>query len=215
MRCGIFRLSLGVALLAGAPLHAPAAERVLLEAAKLAEWEFVTPGAVAPLDGVAVVQADGSLAFAGRPTGFVATKAEHRDYRLHLEWRWTDQPGNGGVLVHIVGGPKDRAWPESFQMQTKIGRVGDLLPMAGATFAEPLTSAPGATAVKARLAADNERPAGEWNCCDVTCRDDTIIVEVNGVEQNRVTGCSLRAGRIGLQFEGAPFAVRAVRLVVD
>jgi hypothetical protein len=37
-------------------------------------------------------------------------------------------------------------------------------------------------------------------------------VTINGVAQNHVTGASLHAGRIGLQFEGAPFAVRAVRI---
>jgi hypothetical protein len=32
----------------------------------------------------------------------------------------------------------------SLQVQTKHGNAGDLLPMAGASFDEPLTSAPGA-----------------------------------------------------------------------
>lgn len=199
----------GLALFAGRML---AAERVLLDASSLDAWEFVTPEKVAPVDAVCAAQLDGSLVLTGKPTGFLATKASHHDYALHVEWRWTEKPGNGGVLLHIASGPKDRAWPVSFQVQTKHKAAGDLLPMAGATFAEPLTSAPGATQVKARTGADAERPAGEWNSCDIVCRGDTISVSVNGVEQNRVTGCSERAGRIGLQFEGAPFAVRAVRI---
>lgn len=198
-------------LIAIAPLAA-AEPRPLLSSAELAEWEYITPEKTAALDGVCVAEADGSLRFAGKPTGFVATKASYGDYRLHVEWRWTEKPGNGGVLLHITTGPKDRAWPESFQVQTKHHSVGDLLPMAGATFAEPITSPAGAAAARGRTAADSERPAGEWNSCDVVCRGGEITVTINGVEQNRVTGCSARAGRIGLQFEGAPFAVRAVRI---
>ena len=118
------------------------------------------------------------------------------------------------MLVHISSGPKDRAWPLSLQIQTKHGAAGDLLPMAGASFAEPLTSAPGAaTAIKAHTAPDSEKPAGEWNTCDVTCRDDTIEVTINGVLQNKVTRTTPRAGRIGFQFEGAPFELRHVSLV--
>jgi hypothetical protein len=86
--------------------------------------------------------------------------------------------------------------------------------MAGAAFAEPLTSAPGAaTAIKAHTAPDSEKPAGEWNSCDITCRGDTIEVLVNGVLQNRVTGASLQGGKIGFQFEGTPFELRGVTVV--
>lgn len=189
-----------------------AGEQVLLGARMLAEWEFVTPEKTAALDGVCVAQPDGSLTLAGKPTGFIATKASYENYRLHVEWRWTEKPGNGGVLLHIASGPKDRAWPLSFQVQTKHKSVGDLLPMAGATFAEPITSAAGAAAARGHAAADSEKPAGEWNSADIVCRDGEISVTINGVAQNHVTGTSLRAGRIGLQFEGAPFAVRAVRV---
>lgn len=196
----------------GATWMTVAAERALLDGATLAEWEFVTPEKVTSLEAVAAAQSDGSLALAGKPTGFIATKTTHRDYRLHVEWRWTEKPGNGGVLLHIASGPKDRAWPLSFQVQTKHKSVGDLLPMAGATFAEPITSAAGAAAAHVRTAADSEKPAGEWNSADIVCRGNEIEVTINGVAQNKITGVSVSEGRIGLQFEGAPFAVRGVRI---
>jgi hypothetical protein len=160
------------------------------------------------------VTPDGVIVAGGQPVGFLATTSSHANYRLHAEWRWPGKPGNSGILVHISSGPKDRAWPLSFQMQTKHQSAGDLLPMAGATFAEPLTSAPGAaTAIKGHLAADSEQAVGEWNTCDITCRGDTIEVLVNGVLQNRVTGCSLQAGKIGFQFEGVPFELRRITMV--
>lgn len=184
----------------------------LFHGTDFAGWEFVSVPAM-DIQAVCQVQPDGVIAVTGKPVGFLATLTSHRDYRLHAEWRWPAKPGNGGVLVHISSGPKDRAWPLSIQIQTKHGNAGDLLPMAGASFAEPLTSAPGApTAIKARTAPDSEKPAGEWNTCDITCRGDTIEVVVNGVLQNTVTHAVPSDGRVGFQLEGVPFELRHVRL---
>ena len=186
----------------------------------LAGWEFVG-NPPTDITTVCTVRPDGVIAATGLPVGFISTVTTYANYSLHAEWRWPAvrpverpvKPGNSGLLVHISSGPKDRAWPLSFQVQTKNKFVGDLLPMAGATFAEALTSAPGAaTAIKGHTAPDSEKPAGEWNSCDVVCRGDTIEVTINGVIQNRVTGCSLAGGKIGFQFEGVPFELRAVNL---
>lgn len=174
-------------------------------------WELVSTSP-APLAESCRWTTDGVLAVTGRPTSFLASTTTHADYVLHVEWRWPEKPGNGGVLVHIRSGPKDRAWPLCYQVQLKHGAAGDLLPMAGATFAEPLTSAPGTTPVRAHLAPDSEKPPGEWNSCVITCRGDTLEVSINGVPQNRISGCSLRSGQVGLQLEGAPFEIRGLRL---
>jgi hypothetical protein len=177
-----------------------------------AGWEYVGSPATA-IATVCTIGSDGVIAATGTPVGFIATTAPHANYHLHAEWRWPGKPGNGGVLLHISSGPKDRAWPLSFQVQLKNKAAGDLLPMAGATFAEPLTSAPGAaTPLKAHVAPDSEKPVGEWNSCDINCRGDTIEVSINGVAQNRITHCSLTGGTIGFQFEGAPFELRQVSL---
>lgn len=210
MRCLLSVLA--ACVLSGA--MAPAGEvRDLFPGGSLAGWEF-TGSPATDIATLCTARADGVIVATGQPVGFIATKAGHKNYRLHAEWRWPGKPGNGGVLVHISSGPKDRAWPLCFQVQTKHGAAGDLLPMAGAAFAEPLTSAPGAApAIKAHTAPDSEKPAGEWNTCDITCRGDTLEVVINGVLQNRVTGTSLQAGKIGFQFEGTPFELRGVTVV--
>jgi hypothetical protein len=59
---------------------------------------------------------------------------------------------------------------------------------------------------------DSEKPAGEWNACDITCRAGTLEVRINGVLQNRVTQRQPAAGRIGFQLEGTPFELRRVTL---
>ena len=189
----------------------------LLNDKDLAVWELITlPTTPADLATVCKYNADGSLAVAGKPVSFLATKVSYENYQLHAEWRWpadAAKNSNGGILVHIASGPKDRAWPLSHQIQTKIKSVGDLLPMAGATFAEKLTSAPGAaTPQLAHAAPDSERPFGEWNSADITCRGDTVEVTINGVPQNRITKSAPAAGKIGFQLEGMPFEVRNVRI---
>jgi hypothetical protein len=42
----------------------------------------------------------------GKPNGYMRTKAEYKDYRLHLEWRWPGEPTNSGVLLHAKGPDK-------------------------------------------------------------------------------------------------------------
>jgi hypothetical protein len=175
-------------------------------------WELQTTPAAAVVDAFQMLP-DGVIASAGKPSGFIVTRESYRNYKLHVEWRWPGKPGNGGVLLHISPGTFDRVWPVSLQVQTKFGNAGDLLPMAAASFAEPLTSAPGAeTRIKARTAADSEKPAGEWNVCDIVSRDGMVEVTVNGVLQNRVSNVSPASGRIGFQLEGTPYELRRVEL---
>jgi hypothetical protein len=198
------------ALLTVAAARAADQPSALFNGRDFSGWEFIanTPADIAM---ACRYKPDGVVAVTGQPVGYIATTATHRNYRLHVEWRWPAQPGNGGVLLHIVSGPKDRQWPVSFQAQTKNKSVGDVLPMAGATFADPLTSAPGAaTPLRAHTAPDSEKPAGEWNACDIVCRGDTIEITVNGVVQNKISGCSAQGGKIGFQLEGVGFELRNV-----
>jgi hypothetical protein len=178
----------------------------------LGALDVVTSPAAAP-DAVWQVRPDGVVAVAGKPSGFIATRATYTDYRLHVEWRWPGKPGNGGVLLHVASGPKDGVWPYAIQVQTKHGAAGDLLPMAGATFHEPLTTAPGAyPPIKARTAPDSERAPGEWNSMDVLVRGGCIDVSINGVYQNSVTLAQPATGHIGFQFEGTPYELRNLRV---
>ena len=178
----------------------------------LGALDIVTTPA-APLATVWEPRAGGVIAVAGKPSGFIATRDTYTDYRLHVEWRWTGKPGNGGVLLHVASGPKDGVWPYSIQVQTKHGAAGDLLPMAGATFNEPLTTAPGAyPPIKAHVAADSERPPGEWNSMDVLVLGGCIDVTINGVAQNAVTIAQPATGRIGFQLEGTPYELRNLRV---
>ncbi len=195
------------ALAAAARAAAPATD--LWNGRDLTGWTFVTNPAV---DVATVCHAtpDGALAAAGRPIGYLlAAPGTYANFKLHVEWRWPEKPGNGGILVHIASGPKDRQWPLCFQIQLKAHRAGDVLPMAGATCAE--LPQPPATQVD-KIGVDSEKAPGEWNTCDIVCQGGSIECAVNGVPQNRVTRCAPGEGKIGFQFEGAPFELRHVRL---
>ncbi|MES2898180.1 MAG: DUF1080 domain-containing protein [Pseudomonadota bacterium] len=175
-----------------------------------ADWEaHTTPHAL--LADIVTMLPDGVIAISGKPAGFIATRTSYRNYRLHVEWRWSGAPGNAGVLLHISPGPMDRVWPLSVQVQTKHGSAGDLLPMAGARFAEAVSGGP--VAIKARMGANSELPVGQWNTCDIVARDGVVEVSVNGVPQNRASALAPGAGRIGFQLEGAPYELRRVTLV--
>jgi hypothetical protein len=203
-------------LLATIGLAGAAAPAELFNGKDLTGWELVASPA-ADLAVVCHVTADGVMAVVGKPVGYLATAGTYQNYRLLLEYRWTaksDRPANGGVLVHIASGPVDRdTWPLCFQIQTKEGRAGDLLPMAGAKFAEALSTAPDAkTPQLDRIGLNSEKPVGEWNSVEIVCRGDTIACSINGVRQNRATKCEPQAGKIGIQLEGFPFELRNLRL---
>ncbi|HVW21923.1 MAG TPA: DUF1080 domain-containing protein [Opitutaceae bacterium] len=204
--------------LAAAPARADVTppDLSLFNGKNMTGWTLVTPQN-APIDSVCHATPDGAMAVAGKPIGYLLSDADYPNYRLHVEWRWpadAAKNSNSGILVDLKGGPVDRdTWPVSIQVQTKTGRAGDLLPMAGATFAEPLSTPPGAPIPqKSRLAAGNEKPLGEWNSCDVVCKDGTLEVTVNGVLQNKVSGCKPGSGRVGIQLEGFPYELRNLRL---
>jgi hypothetical protein len=216
------RFLLVIALLSSgfaASAETPAQTITLLNGRDLSAWELIAPpGVAATLESSCHYNADGSLAVTGQPMSYLATKESYENYRLHVEWRWpvtAAKNSNSGVLLHVSSGPvAPTAWPVCFQVQLKLNRAGDLLPMGTAKFAEKLSTAPDAKTpqldrIDPRSA---EKPLGEWNAYDIVCRGSVIEVFLNGVPQNSVTACAPASGRIALQLEGTPYELRHLRL---
>jgi hypothetical protein len=153
--------------------------------------------------------ANGVLQCTGRPAGYMRTEQAYADYHLHVEWRWPAKPGNNGVLVHTTG--KDTVWPKSLECQLASGNAGDFWVIGGVETAE---HAKGGSRVKGRrtvkLKDSSEKPPGQWNRYDIICKDDWVVVLVNGVLQNVATECSEQAGAVCLQSEGAPIEYRNI-----
>lgn len=69
---------------------------------------------------------DGMLVSLGTPGGHLITDKEYKNYRLEIDYRFVDKPGNCGVLVHAS---KPRAlydmFPQSLEVQMASGDAGD------------------------------------------------------------------------------------------
>ena len=150
---------------------------------------------------------DGIISIKGDPFGYMRTKEKYSDYILHVEWRWPVEPTNSGVFIH--GQEPDAIWLKCIECQLMHGNAGDLVCMSGADIKERTDKS---TIVVRKMSESSEKPVGEWNTMEVTCRGNTIEVVVNGVLQNKATESNISSGSICLQSEGKEIHFRNVYL---
>jgi hypothetical protein len=159
---------------------------------------------------------DGMIYNAGVPNGYLRTKEIYGNFKLHLEWRWVDQPVNSGVLLHVQ--EPDRLWPLSVECQLQHGNAGDIVLIgegAGITVNDSTYAvSPGGSQflVIGKMEGSSENPPGGWNSYDITCNEGNLELIVNGVLQNRGSGLTLGPGYILLQSEGAAMQFRNLKL---
>ncbi len=155
---------------------------------------------------------DGMIETVGKPLGYLRTRKEYENYRLHVEWRYPGEPTNSGVFLHTNG--PDKLWPEHFQAQLKYENAGDFIVHGtgnSAILRDTLyTSTADQRPLIPKWNPTNENPAGEWNSYDIICKDDTIELSVNGLLQNEATNCSMTKGGVGLQAEGSKIQFRNI-----
>jgi len=152
---------------------------------------------------------DGEISCTGNPTGFLRTQQEYSDYKLVLEWRWPEKPGNSGVLLHMSG--EEKIWPLCIEAQLMHKRAGDFVGM-GYTFNENKAKKGGFISYTPHMSDPSEKELGEWNKYEITCKGDTIEATINGELQNKATGVNIEKGYIGLQSEGVPIMFRNIKL---
>jgi hypothetical protein len=148
---------------------------------------------------------DGVIRCSGTPKGYMRTTKAYSNYKVSLEWRWPEDGGNNGLLLHVVG--DDAVWPKSIESQLQHENAGDLWVIGGAEFAEHVDKS---TRRVVKKTDHNEKPLGEWNRMEAVCDGDTIRVYVNGLLQNEATECTVTEGSIGLQSEGTPIEFRNI-----
>jgi hypothetical protein len=184
----------------------PAGEENLLNSMDLSNWVYQLKDATADPGTVFTVK-DGVIHITGNPFGYMRTKDQYGNYRLKLEWRWPAEATNSGVFIHIQA--PDAIWPACIECQLMAGNAGDFICMGGSDMIERTDKT---NIVVAKKNASNEKPVGEWNTLEVICRDNSIVVSVNGLLQNEATGVSLSKGFIGLQSEGKEIEFRNISL---
>jgi len=169
----------------------------------LSNWAFQLRDPVVDPATVFMVH-NGVIHITGNPFGYMRTKVSYSEYKLHVEWRYPGEASNSGVFIHAQ--LPDTIWIRSFECQLAAGNAGDFICMNGTTMNEQKNN----SRVVKKMAASSEKPAGEWNTMEVTCKSNTIEVYVNGVLQNKATGISQSKGHICLQSEGKDIEFRNV-----
>jgi len=154
---------------------------------------------------------DGVIHCTGKPKGFLRTKSEYANYHLHVEWRWPNEPTNSGVLLHATS--EKEVWPQCIEAQLKVGQAGDLVLMKGAgvaIYGQMHQDASKKYVVIPKRRPSSEQPPELWNVYDIYCKDDKIVLYVNGMLQNEGTKATETSGKICLQSEGSPIEFRNI-----
>jgi len=186
-------------------------KQILFNGENLDGWTvFVGDSTVIPEDFFYVN--NGVIETPGVPAGYLRSTGEYSNYKLHVEWRYPENPTNSGLMLHITG--PDMIWVSHYQAQLKHENAGDFI-VHGVGVSARLgdsvyVSTEDVKPVVPKYYASNENQAGEWNSYDITCHGDTIEVKVNGLIQNIATNCSVTKGAIGFQAEGSKIQFRNI-----
>ena len=206
---------LTVLCLAAAPL--PAAEEEgetisLFNGKDLSGWTYHLSDPEVKMEDVWSV-ADGAIVCQGKPSGYIKTKEDFENYRLSLQWRWKPggQGGNSGVLVHTTEPGAIGVWPKSVEVQLAHENAGDFW-VIGTDLDVPDEEERKKGRRHLNLTDGAEKPVGQWNTMEITCRGDEVIVKVNGELVNHATNATQTKGAISLQSEGTEVHFREIQL---
>lgn len=190
---------------------------LLFNGENLNNWDKVLFDSIANPDEVFQVR-DGVMLVSGAPFGYIVTKDSYSNYKLHLEWRWPEEPANSGVFIHAQA-VNPTGWPVCIEAQLAHTKAGDLIFVGQGTGMRVGDSTyitlPGMSRSSrvGRSGESSENPTWEWNIYEITCEGNNIDVIVNGVLQNQGTEATLTSGRIALQSEGGPVEFRNLYLI--
>lgn len=192
-------------------------QTVLFEKKNLADWAFHIVDEGVKVEDVFSFSADGRLLCKGKPFGYLATKESYKNFKLTLEWRWSEgaEPTNSGIFVKITDIiPAPAFLPKAIEVQLQHKNAGDLWAFYGRTITDSPdrlknseNPAIGKFMGVAKLLMA-EKDAGQWNSMEILCVDSVMVVVVNGKIVNWTTGAEAIEGRIGFQSEGGPVEFR-------
>ena len=166
---------------------------------------------------------NGLLVTLGTPLGHLITDSVYQDYRLEVEYRFSADPGNCGILVH-ASTPRAlyNMFPQSIEVQMLHENAGDFWCIVEDVEVQDMEARRGPKEDwgiiegKARrirnLTDDSENPVGEWNTMVIECLDDEIKVWVNNDLVNYGFNATATNGRIAVQAEGSEVEFRKLLL---
>ncbi|MFM9909121.1 MAG: DUF1080 domain-containing protein [Chitinophagaceae bacterium] len=166
---------------------------------------------------------NGLLVSLGEPQGHLITDARYENFRLQIEYRFSAEPGNCGVLV-FASTPRSlyKMFPKSVEVQMMHENAGDFwcivedIKVADMEKRRGAKAEWGITEGKKRrilnLTDGSEKPVGEWNTMMIECLGNKVKVWVNGDLVNYGFNCTAHKGNIALQAEGSEVEFRKVEL---
>ncbi|HET9824402.1 MAG TPA: DUF1080 domain-containing protein, partial [Chitinophagaceae bacterium] len=167
---------------------------------------------------------NGMLVSLGTPGGHLITNEMYQNYRLQVEYRFANNPGNCGVLVH-TSTPRAlyKMFPKSIEVQMEHGNAGDFWCIVEDIKVPDMEKRRGprenwgVTEGKERriqnLTDNSEKPVGQWNTMIIECVGDSIKVWVNNDLVNYGFDCTANRGQIALQAEGSEVEFRKLELM--
>ncbi|MGB0766960.1 MAG: 3-keto-disaccharide hydrolase [Phycisphaeraceae bacterium] len=169
---------------------------------------------------------DGMLVSMGRPLGHLITKKSFKDYRLEVQYRFADKPGNCGVLIH-TDGKRPRVlydmFPASIEVQLQHKQAGDFwcihenisVPNMAERRRGPAENYGGKKGQSRHiknLTDGSENELGEWNTMIIETLGDKIRVWVNNDLVNDGFDATASEGQVALQAEGAHVEFRKLEM---
>lgn len=193
------------------PKHARELSVPLFNGKDFTGFTFFMNGNADPLKTWSVT--NGVIHCTGQPAGYLRTTQVVSNYFLTIEWRFVKvapKADNTGILVHLQS--LDKVWPQCVQVQGKSGRQGDIFLMAGAESKEHKGKDANTPLLKRGDLVERsvENPIGEWNKAEVICLHGKVECFINGKFMNETTECTIDAGYLGIQSEGAEFEIRSI-----
>lgn len=220
----IFLLSIFTALLVAISIFAQAQTKNLFNGKDLKGWHIDVPEmdknseARSPF-----IVREGMLVSLGTPGGHLITDKNYQDYRLEVEYRFANEPGNCGALVH-ASTPRAlyEMFPKSIEVQMMHENAGDFWCIVEDIKVPDMEKRRGPkeewgiTEGKGRrilnLTDGTEKPLGEWNRMKIECLGREVKVWLNDELVNHGFDCTADSGQIALQAEGAEVEFRKVAL---
>lgn len=182
---------LSLLLVASATLAFGGETIALFNRKDLAGWTADVPKAEGnPAHPPVFLVRDGKLVSLGKPCGHLITNDSFSEYKLVVEYRFTNEGGNCGVLVH-ASTPRvlSHMFPQSIEVQMMHENAGDFWCIHEDSSVPDMdkrrpkkdpSDVFGGKKGNARRIINftdgSEKPLGEWNTMEIECKGDEVIV---------------------------------------
>jgi hypothetical protein len=153
----------------------------------------------------------GEIACKGKPNGFLRSRKSYRNFVFRAEWRfqkegWVPTPADEGwpnAGFFIFAGPVVKGWPSSLEVQGHFGEVGSVFGVRGGKVEG---------ARRGVIVKDHRPKFGDWDRYEITAKDGTVRVVLNGKLVNEGHNARPAEGNICLQSEGWPVYYRKLAI---